>query len=221
MLLGWVWLSSKPDQDASLSRTAKPATPAAPPADWEPLDFSTLRAGGKIPGWTVQQGDFKLVAREGVVMLELGSEPMEEGWLKAERMILSGGIRARMSGEAHRRVAPRFSVSLEGSRPFQLRAAPVPGVLEIVTSNEVKLASMPWQWRKEQKLWLELVLQPDGPRQVRLEGRAWHDDEQRPPQPQLEARTGSMKGRLSPSVRGAPFALRPLFVDRVEVLSGL
>jgi len=114
------------------------------PNDWIALPMSDLAPGASIPGWQVEQGSFQVVDWNGIRVLEFGPEPMTEGLLRQLSRFNYGGVRALMGGEAHRRVAPRFSVSLEGQRPYALRAAPTHQRLELVTPSEIMLSTVDW-----------------------------------------------------------------------------
>jgi len=78
------------------------------------------------------------------------------------------------------------------------------------------LSTADWQWRKEQKLWLELILEPLADDRVMISGRAWHEDEPRPEQPQVQHVEPAPNARYAPTIRGGPFALQPIFIYQIE-----
>ena len=196
-----------------------PVTPPTKP-DWQVVDWSGVESVRQLPGWMLEQGafQFRADASLGEKVLEQLPEPMTEGLLRSWTRFSFGGVRARMSGQAHRRTAPRFSVGLEGRRAFHLRAAPSHRRLELVTPPEVMLGEAPWEWQKDRSLWLELLCLPGDGGGIRLEARAWAEGEPRPTEPQIVRREKDTAGRLSPSVRGGPFALKPIVTERLLVL---
>lgn len=198
----------------------RPVADAASGEQWNAVDFSELKAGGTIPGWDVVRGTFGLVERDGRVMLEMQPEPMTEGNVTCGQLMTSGGgVRARMRGDRIRRAAPRFCVSLHGDEEFNLRAVPSTGVVEITTVQEQVLASVPWRWQQEKWLWLEFRIHPDPKTNGAVfEGRTWADGETRPAGPTVRYDSPTLPGLLRASVRGAPYALRPIYYDRMEIL---
>lgn len=205
--------------------TSSPEQPAARKELWEEVDFASLQPGGTLPDWEIMQGAFQLVAREGRTMLEMGPEPMVEGKVRWSRVLTGGGgVRARMKGDRARRAAPRFCVSLLGDSEVQLRAAPLKDVLEIAVPGapERVLVSMPWKWRPEQWLWLEFRVSPrataEGTPGSLFEGRVWADDEDRPPSPSIQYEFPAPPGLPRALVEGAPYALRPIYYDRIGTL---
>jgi hypothetical protein len=188
---------------------------------WEPVDFASLKPGGSIPGWETVRGSFGLVEREGRTVLEMQPEPMVEGKVKWSQVMTGGGaVRARMQGERSRRAAPRFCVSLEGESEIQLRAVPGKDVIEIAVPGipEKILASVPWRWQSERWLWLEFRATPGANNGSVFEGRVWAEGESRPEKPVARYESPTPPGMLRANVEGAPYALRPLYYDRIEAL---
>lgn len=184
------------------------------------LDLSTLAPGDSLPEWEASQGNFRLVELEGRTVLELSHEPMEEGRLLWSRLIpKTGAVRARMWGPRTRRNAPRFSVGVVASSAIWLRATPLKRVVEIVGKEETVVASVPWSAVSERPVWLELrLLRGEGPGAPgRVEGRVWFDEEERPEAPTIEATLGEEIGFARAVVAGAPYALKPVYFDRLEV----
>jgi hypothetical protein len=180
---------------------------------WAAIAFEKLKPGDTVPEWEFSSGKFQIVELEGRVVLALQPEPMGEGQLRFSQLITGrGGLRARMRGERTRRATPRFSVSFHGERQFQWRAVPSGKVLEF-TAEEKVLGSAPWTWEDEAWLWLELRV--DG---SRFEGRAWNEGQPRPAVPQVTYTSPDSPGLLRAVVQGAPFAYRPIYYDRIEVL---
>jgi hypothetical protein len=195
----------------------KPTVVAEPP-QWQEVELAGLEPGAEIAGWVAEQGAFRVVSADGGAALEQGPEPMTEGVFRSWTRFNYGGIRARMSGEPHRRAPPRFSVGLEGRRPFHLRASPAHNRLELVTPPEVMLATFDWTWDKQSPVWLELVCKPRAEGGALLEGRVWPEGGQRAEEAQIQHVETAAPGRLSPSVRGGPFALKPILTDHISVL---
>lgn len=211
---GLIWRLS-PDAE----NTPVPAADAGPSENWAAVDFSGLKPGSMLPGWDVVRGTFGVAERDGRVMLALEPEPMAEGNLTCGQLLVrGGGIRARMRGERSRRAAPRFAVSLNGDTEFILRAVPSGKVMELATVTEQILASVPWTWQPAKWLWLELQVQPQPDGGAVFEGRAWAEDEPRPAAAGIRHRIPGLPGILRPALRGAPFALRPIETDRIELL---
>lgn len=182
---------------------------------WSSVPFGELQPGATIPGWEFAAGNFQIIARDGRNVLALNAEPMGEGQLRYSQLITGkGGLRARMRGDRARRAMPRFSVSFHGETQYQFRAVPSSGVLEFTVKEQV-LASAPWTWTWEPSAWLWLELRVDG---TRFEGRAWKEGEPRPASPQVTYAAPSAPGLLRAVVQGAPYANRPLYYDRIEVL---
>ncbi len=222
-LLGWLLLAPKtPEPERKPSNPPAADSPAAAPAgvDWQAVDLDAAPPGEVLQGWMAEQGAFVLRSdmEAGGQVLEQKPEPMTEGIYRSWTRFSHGGIRARVSGESHRRAPPRFSIGLEGRRAFHLRAAPAHNRLELVTPPEVMLVEAPWEWKKDRKLWLELVCLPAPGGGARIEARAWPEGEPRPAEPSLTRLEKNSPGRLSPSVRGGPFALKPLLTDRISIL---
>jgi hypothetical protein len=192
---------------------------------WEAVDFGSLKPGGTIPGWAVVQGSFHLVEHDGRTMLEMQPEPMGEGKVEWSQIMTGGGaVRARMQGERARRAAPRFCVSLHGESEIQLRAVPATEVVEIAVPGipEKMLASVPWRWQPDRWVWLEFRATswtaPDGVPGTLFEGRVWAEGERRPDTPTVQYQSRVPPGRLRAIVEGAPYALRPIYYDRIEAL---
>ena len=180
---------------------------------WSAVSFADLKPGGTIPGWEFAAGGFAIVELEGRTVLALNPEPMGEGQLRFSQMFTGrGGLRARMKGEKARRSAPRFGVSFHNEAQYQLRATPSSGVLELTRREDV-LAST--EWKADPNSWLWLELRVEGPV---FEGRAWKEGEPRPEKPQVQWTAPAPPGLLRAVVQGAPYANRPIYYDRIEVL---
>lgn len=187
--------------------------------DWIAVDFRALEPGGTIPQWDIRRGDWALVERNGAVALQMNPEPMLEGKVVCARLLPEGGgIRARMRGERTRRAWPRFCVGLHGHIEYQFRAVAATGRLELVANDSV-IASAPWQdgWRDDTAFWLELLARPAG-ESWQMEGRIWPDDAARPDRPSMAHTLPESPGFLYAVLQGAPLALRPILVDRLEFL---
>lgn len=199
----------------------KPAANSQKVESWQSVDFTSLKPGGSIPGWDINQGAFRLVEIQGRTVLELQPEPMGEGKLKWSQLMTGGGaVRARMQGERTRRAVPRFCVALEGGSEVQFRAVPVKEVVEIAVPGipEKILATAPWEWKSGQPLWLEFKAHPDKSGGTLFEGRAWAEGEPRPDAATLQYQSPAPPGLLRAIVEGAPYALRPIHYDRIEAL---
>ncbi len=197
-----------------------PAPEATTSADgWAVVDFSSLKPGGVPAGWDVVRGTFGAVERDGRMVLEMQAEPMVEGNVTCGQLLTrGGGLRARMRGERSRRATPRFAISLNGDAEFMLRAVPSGKVVEITTVTEQILASAPWTWQPGKWLWLELRVQPEsGGSGAVFEGRVWTEGEPRPDAATVRFRSATPPGILRPALRGAPYALRPIETDRLEL----
>lgn len=222
-LLAWLLLPTNTPPPPLPKPSAPPpplAQAAAAAPDWQEVDWNAVTTEGVLVGWIAEQGAFVLRPNPatGEPSLAQEPEPMTEGIYRSWTRLSHGGIRVRVTGEPHRRIPPRFSIGLEGRRPFHLRAAPAHKRLELVTPPEVMLAQAPWTWQEDRALWLELLCLPAPGGGVRLEGRAWPEGDARPGTAALVVEESAPPGRLSPSVRGGPFALKPIFTDRIELL---
>ncbi len=214
-LLALVWSDRKTEPVAETP--SPPARKAAPPRAHR-LDLSTLPPDGVVPEWRASQGDFRLTTREGGTALELPPEPMAEGQLVWNTLMAGGGtVSARMWGERKRRVAPRFAVGLVAGSPYWLRAVPLEKKLEIVSTGEVSLASAPWDWESERRIWLELRSSPAGAGEAGaktlLEGRVWHEGEERPEAPSVSVGVAEDFGFVRAVAAAAPYALEPVYID--------
>lgn len=129
-----------------------------------------------------------------------------------------GGVRARMQGERSRRSAPRFCVSLEGQSEIQLRAYSAKEVVEIAVPGipEKVLASVPWKWQPERWLWMEFHAATAGTSGTRFEGRVWPEGDPLLESPAIVYDSPAPPGMLRAIVEGAPYALRPIYYDRIE-----
>lgn len=220
-LLGWVMMA--PEPAAPIQKLPPPPNQPPPPptaTTWQELDLSATTPQGVLDGWIAEQGAFVLRPDSvtGEPLLEQKPEPMTEGIYRSWTRFSHGGIRVRVSGEAHRRAPPRFSIGLEGRRALHLRASPAHRRLELITPPEVTLAATTWEWQKDRKLWLELVCLPGRGTEVQIEARAWAEGDPRPTEPTLALKEDTSPGRLSPSIRGGPFALKSLFTDQIAIL---
>ena len=188
---------------------------------WEAVDFSSLKPDGPLPGWEVGQGTFETVENEGRTMLVMQSEPMVEGKVRWSQAMTGGGaIRVRMQGARTRRAAPRFGIAFQGTSEIQLRAVPGKDVLEVAVPGvpETVLASVPWTWQPERWLWLEFRAGVDEGGGSLFEGRVWAEGESRPGAPSIRYRSPTPPGVVRAVLEGAPYALRPIYYDRIETL---
>lgn len=219
-----IWSGGKPQKSKSGGDPAAPARREAAPPRAHRLDISTLSPGGTLPGWRASQGNFRLIALEGATALELPPEPMAEGQLVWNTLMAGGGtVSARMWGERKRRVAPRFAVGLVASGPYWLRAIPLEKKLELVAAGEVSLASVAWEWESERKVRLELRSSPaseaEDEMKTTLEGRVWHEGEDRPDAPSLSVGVAEEFGFVRAVAAAAPYALEPVYIDFIEAAS--
>ncbi len=219
---GLVWWPPRGGKD----KAPPPSKVEATEEVWEEVDFTALRPGGTIPEWEVMQGAFQIMEKDGRIMLEMQYEPMVEGKVRWSRVLTGGGaVRARMRGDRTRRAAPRFCVSLLGESEIQLRAAPLKDVVEIAVPviPERVLASVPWKgWQPDRWVWLEFRILPralpDGGTGSLFEGRVWLEGEPRPVEPTIRYESPAAPGVPRPVLEGAPYALRPIYYDRLGAL---
>ncbi len=217
LLLGaMIWRSNK---GAQVSSQAKAAQQAKPPQRFSKVEISSLPLDGSVPEWTASQGNFRLVKIKGKTVLELGHEPMAEGRMVWTRLLgKTGTIRARMWGERTRRNAPRFAVGVAGKTVYWLRVVPLERELQIVGKEEKVIASAPWAGTPERSLWLELKFMLNAPETgTRLEGRVWYEGEPRSDAPAISVAVEEEFGFGRATVAGAPFALKPIYLDFLEV----
>jgi len=212
LLGGFLWFSN---------RGKAPALKLPPPPTRSLADFSALKPGGTVPDWSTSQGNFRLVSREGRTVMELSHEPMVEGRLVWNRIFKSHGmIRSRMWGEKARRASPRFALGVAGSSSaYWLRAIPAEKSIQIVSQEET-IASVPWEWDSVKPVWLELRVVPaaDG-KGSSFEGRVWHEGEAQPETPTLVLSPVEDLGFARASAAAAPYALKPVYIDHLEVSS--
>ncbi|HRQ87992.1 MAG TPA: hypothetical protein PLA50_04295 [Bacteroidia bacterium] len=186
------------------------------------VDIASLPTGGSVPEWQTDQGNFQLVTHEGRTVLELLPEPMAEGRLSWARLVAKRGtMRARMWGERTRRAAPRFALGVASSASScWFRVVPLAGEVQFVGAGEKMLAATAWTWDTERWVWLELRIAPPTPgvgEKARLEGRVWHEGDERPEQPVLEIALTEELGFARALVAAAPYALKPVWIDYLEV----
>lgn len=217
--------STNPSAPPAPSEPQPPSAPRAPSAAKAApalVDFSALRPGDTVPDWNVSQGNFRLVSREDRTVLELSHEPMAEGRLVWSRILKShGAIRSRMWGERTRRSTPRFALGVAGSTSaYWFRAVPSEKALQFVGPEEKVLTSIPWAWDEEKPLWLELDVLPstEGPGST-LEGRVWAEGRARPDAPSLVLAIPVDLGFARALVAAAPYALKPVYLDHLEVVA--
>jgi hypothetical protein len=214
-----IWHSGRqPKQEAA---KGEPAAKAASRDRSTRLDISSLATDASLAGWESVQGSFRLVELEGRTVLELGPEPMEEGRLVWSRLLAGRGtVRARMWGARTRRNAPRFALGLVASSSFVwLRVMPLESTIKIVGREEQVLASAPWSAVSERPLWLELAFRRSSAPATgsRVEARVWFEGEERPEAPTLEADVAEELALARAAVAGAPYALKPIYFDFLEV----
>ncbi len=210
-----------------IRQSGKEKKPAAvvPPAEARAsarttrLEISTLKPGASIPDWTGSQGNFKLVEQNGRTVLELGHEPLVEGRMVWSRLLgKSGIVRARMWGERTRRVAPRFAVGVGKAANYWFRVVPLERQIQFVGKEEKVLATAAWEGDPGAPLWLELRFFATGSNsESRVEGRVWREGETRPSAAQLECTVPEEFGFGRAVVAGAPYALKPVYIDLLEI----
>lgn len=198
--------------------------PTVPVEQWQRADFSTMPLGDLPAAWATPRGTIQVVEKDDRRMLSVQPEPMVEGRVLVPGVLPGGGtIRARMSGESAKRAAPRFAVGLANEQEFFLRYLPGEQRLELITPTSVQvngktvpedrlLAQTPLERFPQPWLWLELHVTEAG----NCEARCWPDGSERPAQPQLVHPTQRPAGLLRASLAISPFALKPVWVDRVE-----
>lgn len=211
-----IWRSDTEERKASREKST-PATQLPPRSS--KVEISTLPIGGSVPEWTASQGNFRLVELDGRTVLELGHEPLVEGRMVWTRLLgKAGTIRARMRGERTRRNSPRFAVGVAGKTTYWMRAVPLERELQIVGKEEKVIASSSWEGTPEKSLWLELKFQPDAwGNATRLEGRVWYEGEPRPEVAAISATVEEEFGFGRATVAGAPYALKPIYLELLEV----
>lgn len=224
LLLGGFILNSQRTRENEVARVAERETAPAASSGPSIVDFSALRPGDTVPAWNTSQGNFRIVSREEESVLELSHEPMVEGRLVWNRIFKSHGmIRSRMEGERTRRSSPRFTLGVAGSTvTYWFRAVPSEKALQFV-SQEQTLNSVPWVWDEEKPLWLELIVLPvsdtaDATGSI-LEGRVWPEGQARPEVPSLVHPISDDLGFARALVAAAPYALKPIYIDHLEVES--
>jgi len=208
----WVWRSEKREKEHP-SAASGPA-----PVRASKVDLSTLSPGDSVPEWSPSQGSFRMTTVNGRNVLELGFEPLVEGRLVRSRLLANTGVvRARMWGERTRRNAPRFAVGLTASASYWFRVIPLERTLQLVGKEEKVLASLPWEGSPEQPMWIELKFVPrQGAPGSRLEGRVWREGDPRPEAASLSTEVEETIGFARVVVAGAPYALKPILIDRLE-----
>lgn len=214
-LIGLVEWGEKPPEKPS------EAAPKAPAPVWEIQDFSSVKDGEMPQGWQAPVGTFGVATVDGKKALEFQHEPMVEGRVLLPGVMPGGGIiRARMRGDKARRAFPRFAIALtHDNMNFQLRALPGDEKIELV-SNETSLASAAWDSPAAGWIWLELTAKPtaDGT-STSWEGRCWLEGAARPESAMLTHQSTPPPKLLRASLHLAPYALKSIFVDRVETTS--
>lgn len=214
LLLGFlIWNSGR-----SKPETKVPETPSRSTR----VEMNQLSPGGTVPEWAGSQGTFKLVEKDGKTVLELGYEPLVEGRMIWNRLLgKSGVIRARIWGERTRRNAPRFALGVGKNSNYWFRVVPLERKLQIVGKEEKELASAAWEGDPEKPLWLELEFAATGREgESRLEGRVWAEGATRPEEASLVADVPEEFGFGRAVVAGAPYALKPIYIDLIEVSPG-
>lgn len=216
LLAGLYWLLRKSDAPAPSNQPAEPK--------WQSESFAAMPPGDLPPNWAAPRGTIQIVDNAGVRMLCFLPEPMVEGRVLVPGVLRGGGaIRARMSGESGKRAHPRFAVGLKNDAEFHLRYVFTEKRLELITPNSVevndtiipedlRLASVPLEIANTAPLWLELRMNADG----LCEGRCWSEGTPRPTDPNLTHPTNRPASLLHATFHAAPFALKPIYVDRVE-----
>lgn len=210
-----------------LRPTAPKAPPVAGPVAQEApatprfskIDLTSLPVGGTVPEWSVDQGSFRLVEGERGTALEIGFEPLAEGRMTWARLLgRDGVVRAKMHGERTRRNAPRFALGLAASFNYWFRVNPLQRTVQFVGKEEKVLASVPWEGAPERPLWLELKFTAtDEGEGSQLEGRVWYDGDPRPAEPVLTIQVPEQFGFGRAVVAGAPYALKPIYLEALEV----
>ena len=207
-------------------RNSDPAVPNADPTTvaWQSETFANMPLGDLPPNWAAPRGSIQIVEKGGVHILCFQPEPMVEGRVLVPGVLRGGSaIRARMSGTSAKRAHPRFAVGLNNEAEYHLRYVFGEKRLELITPKSVevndttipedqRIASVPLEITNSSPLWLELRMNPDGT----CEGRCWLEGTPRPAKPMLIHPTQRPAGLLHATLHAAPFALKPIYVDRVE-----
>ena len=216
LLTGLYWVLRNSDPPAPSSQTTQVA--------WQRESFATMPLGDLPPNWAAPRGSIQIVEKAGVHMLCFQPEPMVEGRVLVPGVLRSGGtIRARMFGESAKRAHPRFAVGLNNEAEYHLRHVFAEQRLELITPTSVEvngtaipedklLSSVPLVIPNTAPLWLELRMNADG----LCEGRCWAEGTPRPTHPTLTHPINRPAGLLHATFHAAPFALAPIYVDRVE-----
>lgn len=191
---------------------------------WQSEDFAQAALGALPSAWATPRGTIQVQEKAGRKLVAFLPEPMVEGRVLVPGVLPGGGtVRARFSGESGKRAHPRFGVGLANEASFLLRYLPGEKLLELITPTTVeinakiipedrRLDSCPLDIPANSWLWLELRMTADGT----CEGRCWPDGAARPPAPQLLYAAARPAGLLHASLHAAPYALKPVYLDRVE-----
>jgi hypothetical protein len=190
-------------------------------------DFAQVPIGGLPVGWEAPRGAFGVVEGASGRVLEFGPEPMVEGRVLLPGVLTGGGmVRARMQGERAKRTFPRFGVGLGQDVAYKLQALPGEGQLRLVEAKQLLvngkpveedtvLVTVPWTWEPNAWCWVELSVKASENGSA-WEGRAWAEGATRPTEAMLNFTTASPPKLVRATIHVAPFALKPIYIDRVE-----
>jgi hypothetical protein len=222
--LGGFWWWAERSSEAR-ARPGSPASELIPKLIEE--DFTTAPLGGLPTRWEAPRGTFAVVAQGDRKVLEFGIEPMVEGRVLLPGLLTGGGmVRARMQGAAGKRTFPRFGVGLGETAVYKLLALPGEKQLRLVLGesvevngkpieNDTELASVPWTWQPDIWCWLEFSVTPAEEGSL-WEGRCWPEGSPRPTTAMLSYRSPTPPKLVRATLHVAPYALKPIYIDRVE-----
>jgi hypothetical protein len=192
-------------------------------------DFAAAPVGGLPTGWEAPRGTFRVANGALGQVLEFSPEPMVEGRVVLPGVLKGGGtVRARFQGERGKRTFPRFGVGLGQEAAFKLHALPGEGQLRLVQAEQLivnaqpieedrVLVSVPWTWEPKAWCWVELSVRARGNSSV-WEGRAWAEGAPRPTEAMLNFTTEGPPKLIRATLHVAPYALKPIYINRVETL---
>jgi hypothetical protein len=179
-------------------------------------NFEASAAGPVSKEFLPLAGDFTVVAENGAHWLELPGTPLDTfGALFGPSSPEPGSVQGKFFGTKTGRKYPTFGLSLRGAGGYRLMVSPGKGQLEIYKGDE-PLVGVPFAWTSGQWVWLKLSVVKGKSSGWVVEGRAWNEGAQVPPEPMVrfEVATEISAGRAA--VWGSPFSGTPIRFDDLK-----
>lgn len=192
------------------------AAPAAAPRAYA-NDFSDTPLGPVPDSTMVLDGTFTIVNVEGNRCMELAGDPIGSfAALLGPAFGATVDVKARVWAASTGKRFPEFGIGTGDAGGFRLFLAPGRHVLEI-RNGEATQATAPAQWTSAAWTWLRLRIEPQGPGQWIVRGKAWPAGQAEPSKWSVTTRTTTAPPTGRVSFWGEDFSEKPIRFDDLSV----